>query len=243
MNRYLSSIGWASAVVMLCVLVSGCRLLDTAAIGDMRTETESVELGSADEAKVHIKMDVGELAVAGGADTLMQATFEYNVDIWKPKVDYSLNGNQGVLMVDQPDAKIPVVGNEQFNSWDLRFNNSVPMDLEIETGAGESGLDLRGLNLSALQISTGAGNTTIDLSSALDHDLSASVKGGVGNLSLKLPDEMGVRVTASSGIGGLTSSGLLKDGSAFVNEAYGVSPHTLTLDITTGVGAIELAGQ
>jgi hypothetical protein len=243
MNRYLNSMKWIGLMLALCSLAVGCRLLDRAPVGDMKTETENVELGSADEAKVHIKMDVGELTVAGGADTLMQATFEYNVDIWQPSVDYSLNGDRGNLLVDQPDAKIPVVGNEQFNSWDLRFNNSVPIDLEIETGAGESGLDLRGLNLSALQISTGAGTTTIDLSSALDHDLRASVEGGVGNLSVKLPDDMGVRVTVSSGIGGLTSSGLLKDGSAFVNEAYGVSPHTLTLDITTGVGAIELLGQ
>jgi hypothetical protein len=243
MNRYLNSMTWIGTMLALCLLVVGCGLLDSAPAGDMRTETESVELGSADEARVHVRLGAGELAVTGGAETLMEATFEYNVDRWQPSVDYSLNGSQGVLLVEQPDAKIRVFGGKLTNNWDLRFNDDLPIDLQIETGAGEAGLDLRGLNLTGLQVDVGAGNTTIDLSSALDHDLSASVTGGVGSLSVKLPDEMGVRVTASSGIGGLTNSGLSKDGDGYVNEAYGVSPHTLFLDITTGVGAIELLAQ
>jgi len=238
MNHYLNSMKWIGMMLALCLLVVGC-----AGAGDMRTETESVELGSADEAKIRVKMDAGELAVAGGAETLMQAIFEYNVDRWQPSVEYSLDGSQGVLFVEQPNAIISTVGRGQTNHWDLRFNNDVPINLEIETGAGEGALDLRGLDLTDLQVSVGAGTTTIDLSSALDHDLSASISGGVGNLSVKLPADMGVRVTASTGIGGLTNSGLSRDGDAFINEAYGVSPHTLFLDITTGVGGIELLAQ
>lgn len=238
MNHYLNSMKWIGLMLALCLLVVGC-----ATAGDMRTETESVELGSADEAEVHVKMDAGELDIAAGAETLMQATFEYNVDRWQPSVEYSLNGSKGVLFVEQPNATIPVVGRGQTNHWDLRFDNAVPIDLEIETGASEATLDLRGLNLTDLQVTVGAGTTTIDLSSALDHDLSASVDGGFGSLSVKLPADMGVRVTAGTGIGGLTNSELLRDGNALVNEAYGVSPHTLFLDITTGVGAIELLAQ
>lgn len=238
MNHYLSSMKWIGMTLALCLLVVGC-----AAAGDMRTETESVELGSADDAKVHVKMDAGKLDIAGGAETLMQATFEYNVDKWQPSVEYSLNGSQGVLFVEQPDAIISMVGRGQTNHWDLRFNDAVPIDLGVETGASEAMLDLRGLDLTGLQVSVGVGSTTVDLSNALDHDLSASIDGGVGNLTVKLPDGMGVRVSASSGLGGLTRAGLQKDGNGYVNDAYGVSPHTLLLDISSGIGAIELLAQ
>jgi len=243
MNHYLSSMKWIGAMLVLCILIVGCGLVNSANVGDLQTETKSIELGSADEAKVHVRMGIGELKVAGGADTLMEGTFEYNVDNWQPSVDYNLDGSQGVLLVDQPDAKIPVVGRGAINNWGLQFNNGVPMDLKIDTGAGEAALDLRGLNLTGFELNVGAGNTNIDLSSALDHDLSTTIAGGVGKLTVKLPHDMGIRVTASSGIGGLTSSGLQKNGNSYVNEAYGVSPHTLFLDITAGVGAIDLLGQ
>jgi hypothetical protein len=80
------------------------------------------------------------------------------------------------------------------------------------------------------------------LSSALDHDLTVVIRGGVGELSVKLPGEMGVRVSADTGIGNLTNTGLVHDGSYFVNDVYGSSQHSLFLDIETGVGAIKLIG-
>jgi predicted membrane protein len=120
------------------------------------------------------------------------------------------------------------------------MNNSLPIDLDIETGASESELDLRSLDLTNLQVQTGAGTTQIDLSSVLDHDLQADVEGGVGELSVILPGEMGVRVALDQGIGGLTNSGLVKDGDYYVNEAYDVSPNTLFLNISAGIGAVEL---
>jgi predicted membrane protein len=91
-----------------------------------------------------------------------------------------------------------------------------------------------------LRVEVGAGKTDIDLSSALDHDLSAVINGGVGSLSVKLPGDMGVRVSVDTGIGDLNSSGLTQDGGYLVNDAYGVSPNTLHLDISAGVGSIEL---
>lgn len=132
------------------------------------------------------------------------------------------------------------VGKAIVNKWDLRLNSSVPLDLEVETGAGESVLDLRGLDLADLQVNTGAGQTSIDLSSELQHDLHASVEAGVGDLSVKMPSGMGVRVSAASSIGSLTNTGPSKDGEYYVNEAYGTAPHTLFLDINAGIGSINL---
>jgi hypothetical protein len=94
--------------------------------------------------------------------------------------------------------------------------------------------------LTGLRIETGAGNTNVDLSGALDHDLNATIEAGVGELSVKLPGEMGVRVSADTGIGGLTNSGLVKDGDDYVNADYGSAPYTLFLNIQAGIGSIHL---
>ena len=53
-------------------------------------------------------MAAGGLNVAGNADPLMQATFQYNVEQWQPQVEYSLDGSQGTLLVEQEGEDFPV---------------------------------------------------------------------------------------------------------------------------------------
>jgi hypothetical protein len=235
------SIRWIGGILALWLLISSCGPLSTTAAGDTRTDTQAVELGSANAVKVQILMGAGELSVAGDAASLMDATFRYNVADWQPRVNYAVNGGQGELRVDHQDddPAIPI-GRAVVNEWDLLLTNGVPIDLEVQTGAGVSALDLRGLDLTGLRIDVGAGTTSVDLSGALVHDLNAIINGGFGELSVRLPAETGVRVSVDTGIGALAKAGLVKDGDAYVNEAYGKAPHTLFLEIHTGVGAIEL---
>lgn len=246
MNKHFRRIRWAGAILALWLLISGCRFLQTTEIGETRTETQAVELGSASAATVRVEMRVGELTVRGGADGLAQATFRTNVVNWEPRVDYDVNGDEGVLLVDQlhDDINVPL-DSELVNQWDLLLSNTVPIKLEVRTHAGVADLDLRGLNLVDLAIETDAGTrtTTVDLSSALDHDLRATINGGVGGITLKLPADMGVQVSPSTGIGRVRNSGLRRDGDDYVNEAFGEAAHTLYVDITQGVGVIELIGQ
>lgn len=242
MNTHLRRIRWTGALLALCLLISGCRFLQTTEIGETRTETETVELGGADAASVRIEMPAGRLTVMGGADVLAQATFRTNAVGWDPRVDYRLNGDEGVLVVNQIGDDIPL-GGELINEWDLQLSNAVPINLAIDTGAGEAELDLRGLDLSALQIQFGAGKTKLDLSSALDHDLRVTIDGGVGELSVSVPTDMGVQVSAETGIGQLTEAGLRRDGDTYVNEAFGEAAHTLYVDISSGIGAIKLVSE
>jgi hypothetical protein len=230
-----------SALLALCLTVMGCSITRFASVGDMKTETRSVDLGAADTAGVRIEMDAGELQVAGGADQLMQASFRYNVAEWQPQVNYSINGSQGELAVDQQGDgnKLPV-GREVINNWNIRLNEVVPLDVEIRTGAGQSELDLSSLELSALRVQTGAGTTSLDLGGSWDHDLTVAIEGGVGELSVKLPAEMGVRANMDTALVSVTANDLIKDENGYVNQALGTAPHTLTLNVQAGVGSVVL---
>lgn len=242
MDKCFRAIRWSGALVMLLILVSGCRFLDTTDVGETRTESQTVELGSASDVDVQIEMSAGRLTLASGADALAETSFRYNVADWQPIVDYVVNGTRGTLRVSQPNNDIPI-GGKLINDWDLRLSDAVPINLEVNTGAGEAELDLRGLDLRGLEVEIGAGKTNVDLSSTLNHDLSVTITGGVGELSVTLPTGMGVQVSADTGIGGLTSGGLMRDGDKYVNDAFGEAAHTLYLDISAGVGAIELLEQ
>jgi hypothetical protein len=185
-------------------------------------------------------MGAGELNLTGGADRLMEADFAYNVADWEPEVNYDVSGETGELIVEQGQGEGPPIGGDARNEWDIRFNDEVPTDLSVQMGAGESDLDLDSLTLRGLDLEMGAGRTTIDLTGAYEGDLVASIQGGVGEATVRLPSEVGVRVEAQGGLGQINAEGLQKEGEAYVNDAYGDSEVTLDVDIQGGVGQINL---
>jgi hypothetical protein len=260
-RRKLRTIGLIAMAIVLLV-ASGCigrgRRLR---IGPLQTEARSVERGSAESVRVEIDMGAGELAVSGGAAELLEADFAYNVAEFKPLVEF----DDGLLVVRQPEvegrASIWDVDDYRYE-WDLRFNDDVPIEMSVNLGAGRTDLDLGSLTLTRLGVDAGAGEVTVDLGGAssltrldvkmgagkltLDltgdwrADLDGKIEGGLGEATLQLPRGVGVRVEVEGGLGAVNASGLTKDGSAYVNDAYGQSDVTLRIDIEAGVGAIDL---
>jgi len=209
-------------------------------VSEVKSETQSVDLDSASTVRAQIEFPAGELKVEGGASSLMDASFRYNVSNWQPQVKYSENGAQGELLVNQPgDDKLPV-GGGLINEWTVQLADDVPIDLTIITGAGNSELNLGALELTNLSIQTGAGVTNVDLNGTWQHDLEVSIEGGVGELTVNLPAEMGVRVDKETALVNVNTDGLIVDGNGYVNRAYGTAPYTLTLKLQAGVGSVVL---
>ena len=228
-----------SVLMALLLGLTSCSSLRLLPAGQMKTETQSVDAGSASSANVQIKMDAGKLDIKGGADSLMQGTFKYNVESWQPAVNYNVNGDRGELVVNQPNTDISI-GPNQVNEWNLQLNNEMPLEVQIHTGAGESILDLSSLDLTGAKIETGVGSTDIDLGGTWDRDINTTITGGVGGIKVHLPGDMGVQVNVESGLTGVTANGFMQDGQTYVNQAYGNTPHTLFVNIQAGVGGIEL---
>lgn len=209
--------------------------------GQLRTEKESVELGAAQSARVQIEMGAGKLQVNGGAAKLMEAEFTYNIDAWQPNINYSVEGSEGVLTVQQPVAiELDPNLTDYRYEWTLNFNNDVPIEMNIRLGAGDNTLNLGPLNLSNLSVQTGAGQVVMDLSGNYQQDLQASVTGGVGDVHITLPKDTGVRATVQGGLGSVVATGFERDGDAYINPAYGTTEHTIDLAIKGGVGQVTL---
>jgi N-terminal domain of toast_rack, DUF2154 len=228
-----------STVLTMMFSTMACVFSNNEPVGETVTESKAVQLGGAKSVQVQIKMGAGELKVEGGASNLMNADFTYNVPRWKPEVRYDASGGTGQLTIQQPPGSRGHGGRTRYE-WDLRFNNQVPMEMNIDQGAGSANLDLAGLALSNLKVNIGAGETTINLDGKWKNDLAASIHGGVGQAMLKLPRDVGVHVVAHGGLGAINASGFSKQGDAYVNDAYGKSPVTLHIEVEGGVGEINL---
>jgi N-terminal domain of toast_rack, DUF2154 len=209
-------------------------------VGEMRNESRSIQPEDAKSVRAHLTMGAGELKVGGAADALMEGDFSYNVADWKPQIDYEVGGEKGELTVEQGSGDDGRLGGGARNEWDLRFNDDVPTDLVVEMGAGESDLDLDSLALTGLDLEMGAGDTTVDLTGDYARSFDASIEGGVGEATVLVPSEVGVRVRAEGGLGKINAEGFRREGEAYVNDAYGDSDVSLNVDVRGGVGSINL---
>ena len=225
----------ALLALMVAALLTGC-----VGGGEVRTDTERVGLGGAESAQVQITMSAGGLVIHGGAEDLLEAEFTYSSDKWKPEVHYTVRGSEGLLTITQPSEGGTISLPDVEYKWDLRFNNEVPMEMQIDIGAGGGELQLGDLSLRELNIDVGVGGADIDLTGDWEADLEASIHGGVGGVNLVLPRDVGVRVEADAGLGGVNAEGFNREGDVYTNDAYGRTDVTLEIRVEVGVGGVEL---
>jgi N-terminal domain of toast_rack, DUF2154 len=235
---------WVRFAALACcaVLVLGlvsCNVSSGPPAGETRTTSKAVPLGPEKSVEVEIKMGAGGLRVANGSSNLMNADFTYNVDAWKPEVRYDASGDRGTLTIQQPSGMHSYHGKTRYD-WDIRLNSHVPMEMDVNMGAGKANLSLAGLNLSHLNLNVGAGEADIDLDGAWQHDLVAVIHGGVGKVTLHLPSDVGVCARIHGGLGAIHAKGFSKNGDAYTNSIYGKSQVNLNIQVEGGMGEVNL---
>ena len=159
-----------------------------------------------------------------------------------PELDYRVLGGRGRLEVRQQKGRRIFLGNIR-NEWDLRLAGALPLALEVKLGAGESRLDLRGVNLEALDVDMGVGELNLDLTGPRTRDLEVQIDGGIGSATIRLPRDIGVRVDVDGGIGSVSAHGFVKDGHRYVNEAFGKTTAAIRMKVDAGIGSIDLSEE
>lgn len=223
------------------LIFSGCSLVETTRSGELQEETIYLDQGAATQVKVIIELDLGELNIHSTSGKLLDGAFEFNVPEWQPSLSYKVAGDKGTLRLTQPDKGSNLVSDGK-NTWDLRLGEGIPMELEINLGAGASVLDLSRIDLTNLRISTGTGDLDLDLRGTWTHDIDIIIRGGLGETTLHLPEDIGIRVDVHTGLGTVNASGLEQNGSTYTNAAFGESSNRLNIQIDSGAGDVNLEG-
>lgn len=236
LSGLLLSTGCAMRIGDFEIQVGDPEMLET---GELRQEERTVPLEAIESAQVEVRMGAGKLEVQGGAESLMEAEFVYNIEEWQPEVSFEKVDRMGTLVVRQPFAGT-IVTSEARNEWRLQFNDNIPMRILVQLGAGEGDLDLRGMDLRDVDIELGAGQVAVNLSGDWDRDFNVHLKRGVGEATLRLPSEVGVRVDVKSALGTVVGLGLTRQGESYVNDAYGESGVTIEVEVLGAIGSINL---
>ncbi len=120
--------------------------------------------------------------------------------------------------------------------------NGVEMG-DFTLDAGASRLEVVGIGNASpemVKVQGGVGNITLDMTGDWSRSADVRVTAGVGALTLRLPDDVGVQVDVEGGLSHVNASGLERDGDAYVNTVFGEAEVELRIEVTTGVGALHL---
>jgi len=219
------------------VMLAGCSV--NVATGPSQHDKKVLELDKSEITRVDLKMDAGELRVAGGSPKLLEADFDFNVPGWNPKVDYHSTGGRSDIEISQGSGAVP----NGKNDWNLKFNDSVQTDFVLRMGAGEAHLNLGSMNLRSVSVELGAGEVELDLRGAPKRSYDVKVHGGVGQATVRLPSNVGVSATAAGGLGDINVRGLEQRNGRWINPRHENDPVTIRVDVQGGVGQIDLVAE
>lgn len=214
--------------------------------GPTSHETRVVELNHAgtdqsEMARVSLKMGAGELQLNGGAPSLLDADFTYNVPSWKPILIDDSTGVRREIRIEQPNSS--QASSNSIYKWTLRLNDNVPVDVVAHLGAGEARMILGSVNLRSLEVEMGVGELHLDLTGHPRRDYNVNLTGGVGQATVILPGSAGIVANAHGGIGDISVKGLEKRGGSWINPAHEQAPVTIHLNVQGGVGQINVVAQ
>ncbi|MFK5709775.1 toast rack family protein [Lysinibacillus boronitolerans] len=204
----------------------------------MREEAILVEKDKVKALEVDIDLGVGEMNVSSGAKEWVEGNAEYNVKKLAPQVDYDVHGDTGEVEIKHKGSTRLGLSNIK-NTWAIQLNDSIPMDLTVETGASLANLDLQGLQLEKLDIEAGVGDLTVNLGGDWKKSFTTTIETGVGQTTVILPSKVGVKLTTEKGIGSSNVEGLMSKGNGvYVNEAYDKADVVLEVNSELGIGEI-----
>ncbi|HTB91864.1 MAG TPA: toast rack family protein [Candidatus Sulfotelmatobacter sp.] len=202
---------------------------------------EKIDKKDAKSVRMSVKMPAGDLTMSGGADALLSADFSFGSSWSEPKIEYSVEAGAGELNIEQGGGGTLVTNSD--NTWNLKVNDSIPLDLRVDVGAGRGVFRFAKVDLTRLELNIGAGQADVDLSGGRAKDLEAEIQGGVGEATIRLPKDVGVVATVHGGLGTIDTHGLKEEDGQYVNAAYGKSPATIHLSVNGGIGTIRLQQQ
>ena len=164
-----------------------------------------------------------------------------------PRADLALDLSLGAV-----DAEIEL-GGLRISDLDLktgasratvRFSRPNGMRCRHATlSAGAAEVSVYGLGNSRcdrIEFEGGIGKVLLDFSGVWSSSAHAKVKMAVGELTLRLPRRVGIRLAMDKFLSSFEPAGLVRTGDSFVSPNYDGAEHRLDLDISTAVGGVSV---
>ena len=198
---------------------------------------------TAARAEIRLSTTVGRLDVgAGSSGNLIDGTLDLGRNDRLDR-EFTTRGDTQVVSLAArltgPNVVLPWNNGVVNSRWNVGLTPKVPLSLKVDTGVGESTLDLERLKVTDLSLNVGVGKSTVHLPAT--GVVTASIDGGVGKIDITLPRGMQARVRVNSGIGPVRVLGdFQRDGDTYTSTGYAGASNRVDLKIEGGIGKITV---
>jgi predicted membrane protein len=237
---------WLSGLLLVVLILglAGLTLALQAHPPGLHSESLSLDARGASRARVELSPRVARLhlGAAPAGEPLLQGTVRLGTRERLKRVE-KREGELAVVRLEQRRRGwIGHLVSSEEPSWDLRLSPSLPIDLEVATGIGETELDLRELQLRSLWIDTGIGVTEVSLPAR--GRLRAEIQGGVGEITVRVPASMAAHIQSTLGLGDLeVHGGFERQGDDYRTPGFDGAADRVELIVHGGVGHIEITRE
>lgn len=189
--------------------------------------------------KLNVDLKYGANRLKVGRNTNEDNLYDVDIDYRgeMPTVSYNRNNNDANLRVEQ--AKKINVGNGS-ERWEVNLTNKIPIDINVNAGAGDLLLDLEDLKVDNLNIDAGLGQISIRFP---DYNNETEISAGAGNIKLIIPKEAAFRIESSSVLNNVNFEevGLIKvQDDIYQSMNYGEAENLIKIELSTSVGNIKV---
>ena len=207
-------------------------------------EEATIPLEGATKARIQINHGAGRLRVSGGAGAgeLATGTFGGGLDYRTSQEGDTL----AVKMSIRAHSHVFVFpwtwwGPGRMLDWSISLNESIPLSLDLQTGANEARVDLSSLQVTDLQLQTGASSTQVTLPANAGHT-KAVIRSGAASVSIRVPSGVAARIKAQGGLADIRvdRSRFPRVGGVYESKDYASAQNRVDIDIETGVGSVDV---
>jgi hypothetical protein len=125
--------------------------------------------------------------------------------------------------------------------WSLAFNREIPLSLRLETGAGESRVDLSDMRIANLDLETGASSTDLVLPSnaGLTH---VRVEAGAASVNIHVPGGVAAQIRVQGGVSStsIDQTRFPRQGHVFISPDYATAVNKADINVEVGVGSVNV---
>jgi hypothetical protein len=231
---------WTLLWPTFLILLGGWILLGTIFRRAPETRHVSIPLEGAQKVRIKIGHGAGRLNIHAGtaAGTLMEGDFGGGLDYSSHR-----EGDGVKIKMRVPDQIFPFRWTPGFTlDWTFVLARDVAFELDFDTGAGESHLDLTELMVKDIQLKTGASATVINLPSNAGQTR-VSVEAGAASVQIHVPSGVAARIRSRGGLSTIdVDQGRfpLIGPQVYQSTDFETSENRVEMDLQMGVGSIQV---
>ena len=238
---------WGALLVaaLTLALLAGALWLIVNGVSTSGANVQTIRqpLGEVTRADVALNPAVGVLKVEALPESadLVRGTVPAD-DGLTVEQEFAQQGDQATYSLTTSGATwVPTPGGwDQDQLWDLGLSPAPSLKLWVNMGAGQTDLNLDGLNLERLEVENGLGFTEVMLPDQGDYIVSISQ--AMGGISVVLPETLAVRIEADTALAGRNlPSSLVKEGdNVYTSPGYGTATNRVDLTLSVAMGMVTV---